>query len=73
MEIGFLQLAHFPPNAMYERMGMFWYHLMGALQFGQCEAGFTTLSLRGRRQMQTFRKLAMQAPIQKLKKPNMQK
>ena len=52
---------------------MFWYQRIGALQFGQCDAGLTTLSLRGSRQMQTFRKLAMQAPKAKLKNPKMQK
>ena len=52
---------------------MFWYQRIGALQFGQCEPGRTTLSLRGSRQMQTFRKLATQAPKAKLKNPKMQK
>jgi hypothetical protein len=46
---------------------------MKALQTGQWDAGRTTLSLRGRRQMHTLRKLATQAPSAKLKKPNMQK
>jgi hypothetical protein len=43
------------------------------LQLGQCDGGLTTLSLRGNRQMQTLRKLAIQEPNAKLKKANMQK
>ena len=58
---------------MYDSIGMFWYQRMGALQFGQCEAGLTTLSFRGSRHMHTLRKLAMHAPNAKLKNPNMQK
>jgi hypothetical protein len=51
-------------------MGMFWYHFIGALQFGQCDPGRTTLSLRGRRQMHTFRKLATHAPSANAKQAN---
>ena len=41
---------------------MFWYQRMRALHLGQCDGGLTTLSSRGMRQMQTFRKLATEAP-----------
>ena len=52
---------------------MFWYQRMRALHFGQCDGGRTTDSLRGRRQMQTFRKLAMQHPIPNAKQAKTEK
>ena len=63
MEIGLWQFAQRPRRQHQLRIGMFWYHRIRALQFGQCDGGLTTLSPRGRRQMQTFRKLATHAPI----------
>ena len=66
-EIGALQLAHFPRSASHERIGMFWYHLIGELHFGQCDGGETIDSPLGARQITTFRNEAMQAPSQKLK------
>ena len=66
-EIGALQFAHLPRRASHERIGMFWYHLIAALHFGQCDGGLTIDSPRGTRQMTTFKKLAMHAPSPKLK------
>jgi len=61
-EIGSPHAAHLPRSAHQLTIGMFWYHFMHALHFGQCEGGDTTLSSRGRRQIHTFRKLATQLP-----------
>ena len=69
-EIGALQLAHFPRNARYERIGMFCHHVIGALHFGQCDGGDTIDSPLGARQITTFRNEAIQAPSQKLKNAN---
>ena len=66
-EIGALQFAHLPRKASHERIGMFWYHLIGALHLGQCDGGLTIDSPRGTRQITTLRKLAMHAPSPKLK------
>ena len=66
-EIGALQFAHFPRRASHERIGMFWYHLIGALHLGQCDGGHTIASPRGTRQMTTLRNEAMHAPSAKLK------
>ena len=66
-EIAARQFAHFPRSASHERIGMFWYHLIGALHFGQCDGGHTIDSPLGTRHITTFRKEAMQAPSQKLK------
>ena len=66
-EIGARQFAHLPRKASHERIGMFWYHLISALHFGQCDGGLTIDSPRGTRQMTTLRNEAMQAPNPKLK------
>ena len=42
---------------------------MRELHLGQCDGGLTIDSPRGTRQITTLRKLAMHAPIQKLKNP----
>ena len=70
-EIGALQFAHLPRRASHERIGMFWYHLIGAWHFGQCDGGRAIDSPRGTRQMTTLRKEAMHAPSPKLKTPRM--
>ena len=70
-EIGALQFAHLPRRASHERIGMFWYHLIAVLHFGQCDGGLTIDSPRGTRQMTTLRNEAMHAPSPKLKAPRM--
>ena len=66
-EIAARQLAHLPLSASHERIGMFWYHLIGELHFGQCDGGETIDSPLGARQITTFKNEAIQAPSQKLK------
>ena len=73
MLIGLWQFAHFPRRQHQLTIGMFWYQRIGAWQFGQCEGGNAMFSPRGIRQMQTLRKLAMQAPIAKAKQPKTRK
>src|ERR1035441_4055653 len=62
MEIGALQLRHFPRRNSQLTKGRFRYHGIEYLQCGQWEGGDTMLSPNGSRWMQTFRKLPTMAP-----------
>src|SRR3989338_8733136 len=57
-----LQNLHRPPSARKLTMGILQYQGSALLQLGQCEAGLMMDSPRGRRCMQTFRKLPIIAP-----------
>ena len=63
--MGFLQSLHFPFNNKYEKKGILSNHLILFLQSGQKDRPLTTLSLFGRRYMQTLEKLPHRLPIMK--------
>jgi len=51
-----LQEAHFPFKKMYDKTGMFWYHLIFVLHFGQEEFGVTIDWFKGSLYISTLKK-----------------
>jgi len=61
-EIDSLQLRHRPKSNTHESTGMLSRGEIGVSQLGQCDAGWTTDSFRGTRQMTTFKNDPMTRP-----------